>query len=352
MGGDSNMSSTVEPAISDPVVHIPLYSADGVHDGIVRYLVQQLLACLSSYFAHENTYDVLVTTNDWRTLEVLIAYQAKTRYRFDMRLVSRDELRRAFHTDESRLRDMTCMRTMFSKFFPIMTRQCDAILHVDCDTMFLRRVDLSPLFKTAIGIVDGNCFERGPLWRPTESQADFLGIPKPIKPRATWMNSGVFAVQGKGFDICQTEVSHYLENLERAKADQLIHGNSDELIMNAIALKERKAVTVLSDYNYNFVAYYLKYDPTWTEHAQIVHFHSLKPDVYWYGDGVVRHQCDELQAERISDDYYLAALMWFRYLHIACNALDFDFPMRDGMPLEVVEKELATKRHKKLKPEI
>jgi len=343
MGGDFNMSATVQPAISDPVVHIPLYSADGAYDGAVRYLVQQLLACLASYFAHGNTYDVLVTTNDWRTLQVLLAYQAKTRYPFNLRLVSRDELRHAFHTDESRLSDSTCMRTMFSKFFPIMTRQGEAILHVDCDTIFLRKIDLSPLFVSAIGLVDGNCFERGPLWRPTESQVDFLDIPKPIKPRARWMNSGVFAVQGKGFEYCQRELRHYLENLERAKTDQLIHGNSDELIMNALALKERKAVTVVPDYTYNFIAYYLKYDPSWKQRAQIIHFHSTKPDVFWYDNGIVRHQCDE-QAERISEDFYLAALTWFRYLHIACNALPFDFPMRSAMPFEVVEKEL-TKIH-------
>lgn len=333
----------------DPVVHIPLYSADGVHDGIVRYLVQQLLACLASYFAHGNTYDLLVTTNDWRTLEVLIAYQAKTRYRFNVRLVSRDELRTAFHTDESRLRDATCMRTMFSKFFPIMMRQAEAILHVDCDTIFLKKVDLSPLFVSAIGLVDGNCFERSPLWCPTDSQIDFLGIKRPVKPRARWMNSGVFAVQGDGFKMCQSEVRHYLENLERAKADQLIHGNSDELIMNALALKEKEAVTVLSDYTYNFVAYYLKYDPAWKERAQIVHFHSSKPDAYWYDDGVVRYQSDEIYAERFTEDFYLAALMWFRYLHIAANALPFEFPMRAAMPLEVVERELAAKRHKKRK---
>ena len=326
---------------SAPVVHIPLYSADGFPAGSVRYMVQQLLACLASYFAHGNTYDLLVTTNDWRTLEVLIAYQAKTRYPFQLRLVSRDEIRQAFHTDESRLRDMTCMSTLFSKFFPILTRQADAILHVDCDTIFLRKVDLSPLFVSAIGLVDGNCFERGPLWRPTDSQADFLGIPTPVKPRARWMNSGVFAVQGKGFEYCQRELTNYLENLERAKADQLIHGNSDELIMNALALKEREAVIVLSDYTYNFVAYYLKYDPSWKQRAQIVHFHSVKPDAYWYSDGVVRHHPDELHPERFTDDFYSAVLLWFRHLHTACNGLPYDFPMLSAMPLEVVEKELA-----------
>ena len=332
--------------IVNPVVHIPLYIADGVCNWDVRYLTGQLLACLGSYFAHENTYDLLVTTNDWRVLEVLIDYQAKTRYPFQLRLVSRDELRKAFHTDGSRLADTTCMRTIFSKFYPIVSRQCDALLHVDCDTLFMRKVDLSPLFVSPIGVVDGNQFESGRLWCPTDSQAEFLGIAKPVKPRVRWMNSGVFAVQGEGFDLCKREVWHYLKNLERARTDYLIHGNSDELIINALALKEREAVTVVSDYRYNFVAYYLKHDPAWTESAQIVHFHSLKPDVYWYDDGVLMHGCNEEQAQRLSDDFYLAVLMWFYHLHVACHALRFNFPMREAMPLEVVEKELAERGQK------
>jgi hypothetical protein len=233
------------------------------------------------------------------------------------------------------------MRTIFSKFYPIMAGQYNAILHVDCDTMFLRKVDLSPLFVSDIGLVDGSQFERSPLWRPTDAQTDFLGIEKPVKPRARWMNSGVFAVQGAGLEVCRREVRHYLEDLERARGDQLIHGNSDELIMNAIALKERATVTVLSDYSYNFVAYYLKYDPAWIQHAKIVHFHSFKPDEYWYSDGVVSHRCDEMQAQRLSDDLYLAVLIWFRHLHRACNALRFEFPRLSTMPLEVVEKELT-----------
>jgi hypothetical protein len=168
---------------------------------------------------------------------------------------------------------------------------------------------------------------------------------KPVKPVARWLNSGVFAVQGSGFDLCQSEVSHYLENLERARADQLIHGNSDELIMNALAIKERAAVTVLSDYTNHFVAYYLKYDPAWRTRAQIVHFHSLKPDAYWYDDGVVTHGIDELHPERFTDDFYLAVLLWFRYFHIACRGMRFEFPSLSQMPLEVVEKELTKLDH-------
>lgn len=327
-----------------PVIHVPLYSADGTCDGDARYMVEQLLACLGSYFAHGNTYDLLVTTNDWRILEVLLAYQEKTRYPFQLRLVSRDELRDAFHTDESRLRDTTCMRTIFSKFYPIMTRQSNAILHLDCDTIFLRKIDLSPLFVSAIGMVDGSQFEQSPLWSPTDSQADFMGIARPVQPVARWMNSGVFAVQEEGFGICQSVVRHYLNNLERARGDQLIHGNSDELIMNAIALKERRAVTVVSDYNYNFVAYYLKYDPGWKQHARIVHFHSLKPDVYCYSDGAVRYCGEETQTQRLSEDLYLAVLLWFRHLHRACNSLRFTFPRLSAIPLEVVESELLRRR--------
>src|SRR3569832_2482544 len=95
---------------SDPVVHIPLFCVVGFLVGSVWFLVLLFFLCLVCFYAHGNTYDLLVTTIDWRTLEVLIAYQAKTRYPFQLRLVSRVEIRQAFHTDESRLRDMTCMR--------------------------------------------------------------------------------------------------------------------------------------------------------------------------------------------------------------------------------------------------
>ena len=89
---------------------------------------------------------------------------------------------------------------------------------------------------------------------------------------------------------------------------------------------------------------YLKYDPNWPRHAKIVHFHSFKPDFYQYRDGVVRPLCNETQAQRLSDDLYLAVLMWFRHLHRACNALRFDFPTLSSMPLEFVEKELNQRR--------
>ena len=58
MRADSIMPLRVE---TSPVVHIPMYSADGADDGTVRYMVQMLLTCLGSYFAHGNTYDVLVS---------------------------------------------------------------------------------------------------------------------------------------------------------------------------------------------------------------------------------------------------------------------------------------------------
>ena len=61
------MSMTSHP---EPLIHIPLYCWQHAPDRPMRFMVQQLLTCLHSYFAHENTYDLLVTTNDRRPLEV------------------------------------------------------------------------------------------------------------------------------------------------------------------------------------------------------------------------------------------------------------------------------------------
>jgi hypothetical protein len=329
---------------TDPLIHVPLYCWDHAPDFAMRAMVEQQLACLESYFANGNTDDVLVTTNDRRPLEILSAYKTMSGHRFDLRLVSRDELLSVFRTKQSRLDDVPCIRTIFSKFYPILKREAGAIVHVDFDTIFTGRIDLGPLFAASITLVDANKFmpEKWP-WRPTRQQAEFFRLTWPVRPKWNWINSGVFAVQHRGFDICENEVSHYLENLERAIADRS-NVHTDEIIMNALAVREPESVSVIPDHRYNFLAYFLKHDPAWRTRAQIIHFHSLKPDKFWYIDGAVTHRCeDEVQAKRVSEDVYVAVLMWFRYLHAACRGLPYLFPLLEAIPLDVAERELATR---------
>jgi hypothetical protein len=329
----------VTEAFADPLVHIPLYCARDVPDYGVQYLVELILACLQSYFAHQNSYDLLVTTNDSRPYEILSAYREKFKRRFELRWVSADELRATFPSNPCRLKDDNCVKTIYSKFYPILKQESNAIVHIDFDTIFVSKVDFRPLFASDVTLVDANQFNRDTgLWRPSRQQADFFRISATAEPVANWINTGVFSVQRKGFDICYTEIGHYLENLERAIADG-IHASTDESIMNALAVREPESVEVISDYRYNFLAYYLEHDPSWKWQGKIVHFHSLKPYDFYF-DGVVRHRCDPTQARRINPELCLAVLRWCRHLHGACRGLPYDFPMLAAMPLEVVEKQL------------
>jgi hypothetical protein len=70
---------------SKPLIHMPLYGAQHASDYVMLYMVQLLLASLDSYFAHENSYDLLVTTNDERPLEVLSSYKEKSGNSFELR---------------------------------------------------------------------------------------------------------------------------------------------------------------------------------------------------------------------------------------------------------------------------
>jgi hypothetical protein len=323
-----------------PLIHVPLYCAPGASDYDVLYLIELHLACLESYFAHQNTHDLLVTTNDPRPLRVLSAYKEKSQRHFELRLVSQDDLLATFRTDESRLRDTSCIRTIFSKFYPILRQEREALVHIDFDTMFMSQVDFSPLLVSDVGLVDANQFRHdASLWSPNRKQARFFRIGQPAQAVSSWINTGVFSVQGGGFDLCREEIRHYLEHLERAIADG-IHAATDESILNALAVRERNAVTVIADYRYNFLAYYLEHDPSWKWRGLIVHFHSLKPYDFYF-DGIVRHRGDPAQAHLINPELYLAVLMWCRYLHAACHNLNYDFPMISAMPLTVVEDELA-----------
>jgi len=322
------------------LVHIPLYCTDETPDYCAQYLVELGLVCLESYFTHHNAHHVLVTTNDARPLRILSAYKERSGHPFELRWVRSDELLSIFCTDETRLQDAGCLRTIFSKFYPILSHASEAVVHIDIDTMFVSKVDFGPLLASGIGLVDANCVDPAARpWRPTRKQVDFFAIPPLTKPVATWINTGVFAVRGNGFDICRAEVSHYLENLERAIADG-IHGSTDEIIMNALAVREPEFVRVIPDYHYNFLAYYLDLAPVWKWQGKFVHFHSLKPHDFYF-DGVVRHRCDQFQAKRINPELYFAVLIWCRYLHAACQHLNYDFAMISAMPRQVVLKEMA-----------
>jgi len=328
----------------EPLIHVPLYCWRDAPDYAMRGMVEQHLVCLESYFAHGNTYDLLVTTNDRRPLEIFWTYKQKTGYGFKIKFVTEKDLVAVFKTDESRIVDIPCIRTIFSKFYPILNREADAIVHIDFDTMFTGAIDLAPLLVSDIGLVDANQFMvEEQRWQPTPAQEDFFHLRNSPAPQWNWINSGVFAVQRRGFAMLAEEVSHYLENLERA-IDEDVHHFTDEIVMNALAIRERDKVTVTTNHRLNFLAYFLKHDPAWTNTAAIVHFQSLKPDRFWYVDGELTHRCEsEILINRVNEDLYLAVLMWFRHLYAACEGLPYLFPLLEAIPQDVVERELAVR---------
>lgn len=335
----------------EPLIHIPLYCWRNASDYAMRTMVQHHLACLQSYFAHDNSYALLVTTNDRRPFEIFSAYKRKTGYGFQLQFVTENDLLSVFNTDLYRLADIPCTRTIFSKFYPIMNREADAIVHVDFDTIFASQIDLTPLLVSDIGLVDANQFMvEEQRWQPTESEADFFRLSPTAKPSWNWINSGVFAVQRKGFQIVADEVRHYLENLDRA-VDEGINHYTDEIIMNALAIRERDSATVTPDYRLNFLAYYLQHDPLWTRRAAIIHFHAMKPDRFWHRDGSFTHRMDidenKILASRINEDLYLAVLMWYRHLHAACRGLPYLFPLLEAIHLDVVEREIAVRSERR-----
>lgn len=329
----------------EPLIHIPIYCWPNAPDYAMRALVQQHLVCLQSYFAHENTYALLVTTNDRRVLEIISGYKKKTGYGFWLEFVTRDNLLSAFNTDLYHLADIPSNRTIFSKFYPILKRKAEAIVHVDFDTIFVSKIDLTPMLASDIALIDANQFmEKEQPWEPNESQAEFFRLPQSTKTSWNWLNSGVFSVQGGGFQLIEDELAHYLDHLDHV-IDDGIHHFTDEIIMNALAIREPDSVAVIPDYRIHFLAYYLKHDPEWLTNAQLIHFHALKPESFWYQEGVFTHREDIVENEvlmsRLSEDLYLAVLMWYRHLHAACDGLPYLFPLLEAIQLDVVEAEIS-----------
>jgi hypothetical protein len=243
---------------------------------------------------------------------------------------------------------------IFSKFLPVLERRADRIIHVDCDTLFTRRVDWSPLFAHSISLVDSNGFRRKPLplslrrgkWVPSRAERELFHIPRLMWPVAVWLNSGVFAVRNEAIDLCRDAIRACTEHLELAIAAG-VHRNRDELILNAMALKHRRTVGVVPDFTYNFLAYDLERDPLWPQRARVIHFHAYKPHLFRHENGAAL-----LQSERVHSitgvtppgrnwHFELAAMAWFVFCHHANRDGALGPPTESLIPLDVARRRIG-----------
>jgi hypothetical protein len=176
-------------------------------------------------------------------------------------------------------------------------------------------------------------------WVPRPGAAEFFGLRACPLPPWKWLNTGVFSVSGDGFDLLEAGLEHYLANL--ARTDQLGIAGGEEILVNALAMREPGKVAVLRDPNHNLLAYYLPHHPTWERDARVLHFHSLKPHVYRCDGGRVTFSCPPAQAPRATLEFYLAVLHWCRHLHAAARPLGLELPMMRQMPAAFVDQELA-----------
>lgn len=344
LGGEERNASSADP-LDRPLLHVPIYCGPNVSAGERTYMVELLLACLDSYFHHGNDDDLLVSTNDHETHALVNRYQERTGRAFDLMHVSRRELVATFKTSVHRLDDAPSSRVLVPKFYPILKRLRTRIVHLDFDTLFLAKADTPRLFASDVNLLDANDFEGCRPWRPNRGQARFFRIdPLPVVPDWNWINSGVFSVQGSGFDILRDEIAHYFGHLRRAIELQ-INALGDEGLMNALAIRHHGRVHVIRDHTHNFLAYHLRHVPRWRSTAKILHFHAVKPHVFEYADGKLQHRADA--AGRISQAFYSASLTWCRHLHAACGDLGIELPMTRRMPLAWVEKEHERLVHSK-----
>ncbi|MEM9304158.1 MAG: hypothetical protein AAGE01_18735, partial [Pseudomonadota bacterium] len=157
---------------------------------------------------------------------------------------------------------------------------------------------------------------------------------------------------------CLQEVRAFLARYRRAG---LACHTSDELLLNALVIRQEPWVGVVDDYDYNFCSYLLERDPAWTSRTPILHFHSIKPNRFADRDVVggpkwqpiSERLCVEIPEEgsggerwarAVAEDrhMHLAMMLWFRACHVACTGLSLErpMPMTLQVPLATAEAEL------------
>jgi len=247
------------------------------------------------------------------------------------------EIASAFQIKQPRiLADEACWKMLYPKFFPLLSGMIKQIVHIDLDTIFLRRVTLEELFVSDIGLVNANQFMSMP-WNPSAEHARFFGIDRTVtKARTPWINSGVFAVNERGLELCSREIDHYLNKFDAAVRYQ-INSLPDEFIFNGLAAREQGSVSVTPNYYLNFLAYFLVLDPGWRDSRSIVHFHSIKPHCFWFASGELHARLTSHATLRVNREFYTAVLMWCRFLHSASRHTSRALTTLDRMPLASID---------------
>jgi len=342
--GDRLAGAEAADGPSRPLLHLPAHvpysTPSGERAGTRQYVLELLLASLHSLQHRERRHDVLVTSNDAEILEVAGRLRAAVGARWELQSITPDETMTTFRVDRAQLVNEACAKFIYTKFHPVFRRAAPWIVHLDIDTMFMGELDFGAHGAAGISLVDANRLAGWPPWRPDPGQAEFFGLRPDAVSRWSWLNAGVISLRGVGLERCQAGIEHYLANLDRAV--QLgVTANGDEVMFNALAVRDGGAVSVHPDHNDNLLAYFLPHARGWRRTARIVHFHALKPNVLRYanGDRLIAQPTPAL-ASRVTPDFCLAGLLWARHLHAAARAIGLELPIMRQLPAPLVERDI------------
>lgn len=288
------------------LVHIPAYALKEELDyyELKTYLVQVGTA-INSYFSHGNDTPLLVTTNSEQIRYHVDRLRENSGYEFEILKVSDADLNEVFPPLPNDGFDYNNNYKKFfqSKFYPMMKRMDDHIIHVDYDIIFMRKIDFSELAQKDITLI-----------RYRDDEED------------EWINSGFFSVQNGGFDLIEKEfVQFYVENPSDQSEVEKYRWIPEEFLFNKMYHEKPDSVYLTEDYTYNFPAFNLQSDPNWTKSAKCVHYHHVKAASCYLTEQGTNFYQDHGNIDflhRINKDFYKSLLIFNQHLFEANRFMD------------------------------
>lgn len=283
------------------LVHIPAYALKEElnYYELKTYLVQVGTA-INSYFTSGNDAPLLVTTNSGQILHHIENLRSNSGYDFEILEVSQEDLDEVFPALPNGYDFNDNYKKFFqSKFYPMMKRMAEHIVHVDYDIVFMRKLDSKELCQKDITVIKYNCGGA-------------------VAGDTGWINSGFFSIQNGGFDLIEQEFVHfYVNNPSDASDDRRYREIPEEALFNKMYHERREQVALLDNYNYNFPAFNLQNDPNWAKSAICIHYHHVKaaPCLLTNDGAQFFHDHDGMRfLERINHEFYKSLLIYYQHL--------------------------------------
>lgn len=281
------------------LIHIPLYtySTEILSENELKEMLSPLFICIYSYYDSGNYEPILITTNSRQILAEIKVFRKNSGFDFNCHFVSEQEIIEVFGYSRWHVvnDNGNTILKIIPLFYPILKKLDEHIIHVNYNTMFLRKYDFTYLKKKSITFLRNNA----------NNFHDNFDI-------------SLLSVHSSAFDVCKKEIiENYFNNPPQENSDNDYKEYPIEYLFTTLLDKSNELFHIEKNSNHSLQASQLEFHNDWTQSAKLINYQYLKPMQFPLSDHGINfyfpfEECAKY-LNSINIQFYKSLIIWYQY---------------------------------------